>query len=146
MIVGWFGRPDSSQYWQDKGLHRDIESMLADITVHILTSGEFRYRASLRDRHEQALRSKVAAQTRELQKRGEEERQRQVYLAKLAQDRINDLLAVAGRWRQARDLREFVQAAKAGGCDICILPPPSSQQSWMRWALDLADQLDPSIP
>jgi hypothetical protein len=145
VIVGWFGRPNSDEYWQDEGSHRDIETMLTDITIKILVSGEFRYRASLRDRHDQALRRREAALSAEEKQRQQEEQQRRVYLAKLAQDRVNDLLALARRWQQARDLRSFVQAVKAGGCDIVILPPPSSNQNWVRWALELADELDPLV-
>jgi hypothetical protein len=146
MISGWYGRPNADQVWQDTTSRREVETMLADITVHILTTGEFRYRATLRDRHEQALRRRAASQTIEQQKLAEEERQRRAYLSKLAQDRVNDLLAMAARWSQARDLRAFVQAVKAIDSDILILPPPTSQKSWVRWALDLADELDPLLP
>jgi hypothetical protein len=145
MISGWYGRPNAGQIWEDETTHRDVEAMLSDITVQILTAGEFRYRATLRDRHEQALRRRAAARTMEEQKQAEEERHKRAYLSKLAQDRVNDLLAMAGRWSQARNLRAFVQAVNAGGSDILILPPLSSQQSWVRWALDLADELDPLV-
>ena len=144
-IVGWYGRPNHTQYWQDPASRPELETMLADIVVHILVAGEIRYRCLMRDRYEQAMKSHAAARERERLRREKEERERQAYLAKIAQDRVDDLLGMVARWQRARDLRAFVQAVTSGRPDILILPPPDSNQTWVGWALDLADQLDPLV-
>lgn len=61
----------------------------------------------------------------------------------LERKRVKDLLGDAAAFRRARDIRAYVEEARAANADPPEPVPAQDMDSWARWALAQADRIDP---
>lgn len=109
-IQSWWARPNTGQQWDDSGDIK-LESMLTDIVVQILASGEITLRAWSQDRYEDELKRRAEAAEKARLKREPDERKERERIAKLEQDGVDQLIRSAASWRQAGEIRAYVRAA-----------------------------------
>jgi len=87
------------------------------------------------------------AEKKELERRQreEEERQRQIEEArKREQARIDALIRDASRWRQSREIREYlIEVRRTCAESGRAIEPGSQLQRWLTWADEIAVQLNP---
>ncbi len=117
--------------WRDTPTKR-LEERLNRVIVGLLTAA-----AILRERrlkYEEEERRNRAAR---------EERTRQEEARRQEEGRLAHLIQSVKAWRQAADIRAYVEAVRivgaTGRCDI----DPTYLEHWASWALARADQMDP---
>lgn len=118
--------------WAD-GKKQRLEDLLGQVVVGLAAAGEH-----LREVHAEDRRREEAYA--EAQRRREEEAERR----RREEERAARLLAWVQRWREARDVRAFVGAARSalGAGDIEIEPGVSLRDE-LSWALEYAERIDP---
>lgn len=136
------GHGSTARSWIDEGSSK-IESKLTEIAVEIVTTAEIKYREA--KIHDQKWRVERKAQLEEAakQKRLEELRVARERREQLEQARIDRLLRDATFFREASDIRQYVE-------QVCMVKsdPDASRNDkldgWCTWALAQADRIDPS--
>lgn len=127
--------------WQDSK-DRKLETHLTEIVQSILFIAEVSHRAGAQRHYEWQIERQIHIREERRKLAEEEVRREKERQAKLAQDRIDALLKSAALYRQAADIRAFVDAA------IMVAKrdydePPSDLLTWAQWAREQADILDP---
>lgn len=128
--------------WQDdEGLN--LEALVTDIAVELITTAEINYRDACLRRHIWiSERRDTLAQHLEKERQVAEVAAQNQTLA-LAKARRDELLGMATDYRQARTIRLFVAALRLrssegdGSCGEAF-------EDWCRWAVAEADKLDPA--
>jgi hypothetical protein len=128
--------------WEDASGNR-IGSRLKDIVVGILVAAEFAYRAGEEHRYKRALKDRAEAEET-LRKEAEEAARklreaRRAYEAELRKRILTD----AAAWRQAIDIRTYVQAVVAQAESRGDPSDPHVVNAWQAYALAEADRIDP---
>lgn len=133
----WGAKPGKS--WSDAG-DMSLEDLLTEITVELIAAGETQYRRGVHAQHAWFLKRRAEVEEEERRRKAEETRQQRERLAKLQQERVDRLIAIATNWRRAADLRAFVVAVQEAS-------PNNSDglKQWMAWALATADSIDPLL-
>ncbi|MPW20145.1 hypothetical protein GCT13_25465 [Paraburkholderia sp. CNPSo 3157] len=132
-------------FWSDGDTGR-IENQLRDIAVALVLTGERQYRKARQfahewDKHdfeerlERARQAREAAEARECEERAQAER-----------DRVGRLLAQVNAYQQAQQIREYVGKVVAFPLAIQGRAFDGDREAWARWALAVAEQLDPLAP
>jgi hypothetical protein len=128
--------------WEDSDT-RKIENDIEEIAVRLILSAEIQYREGRVSSHEWWLkrRGQVIEEDRQAREKAErEELQRQ---KRLAQERVDRLLREAESLQKAETIRTYIERVQT----------IASQQDydrvavddWARWALDVANTLDPVL-
>lgn len=135
---------DVQVLWEDKA-GDTLETHVLDLVVSVIVAGEVQYRQNeighhrwLTERKAQLI--KEARQRKEEAERQERERQRQI-----EQARVNRLLGEAASFRQASDIRAYVDSARQANA---ISSDPVSEEklsAWAQWALAQANRIDPVL-
>lgn len=127
--------------WSDVKGER-IESCLTEILVEIVVTGERQYREHLVWQHERILERRKELKEEEEQRNIEAAKQERERREAEEQARIDSLLHAADTYQKANIIREFVNEMRERVETLSV----SSEEfdAWSRWALDLADQIDPA--
>lgn len=120
-----------------------IENFYRDIAIEIIVKGETRYRDSEIRHHEWLIEHKSDLLEKKRLRLIEEERQRVEKRKKYEQACIDQLLGQANSFRQANEIRSYVEVARkansTSGNPLC----EQEFESWAEWALEQADRIDP---
>lgn len=130
--------------WQDDKEDL-VETHLADILVSLIVAAEMQYRNG-EQRHYEWLVERKADLIEEARKRKEEEeRQERERQAKLAKARVDRLLGEAAAFRQASDIRAYVETVRKA--NVASDNPVSADdfETWASWARVQADRIDPVL-
>ncbi|MFL9897902.1 hypothetical protein PQR71_06970 [Paraburkholderia fungorum] len=131
--------------WRD-GDTGKLEDQMREIAVALVLTGERQYRKALQfsyewdrlyidERLEKACRAGEAAEA------GKREERAQAEL-----DRVGRLLAQVNAYRQAQQIREYVGTVQASPHATQGRSFDGEREAWTRWALAVADDLDPLTP
>lgn len=127
--------------WQDSK-DRELETQLTEIVQTTLLAAEVSYRAAEQHRYEWEIKRQVEIREERKKRAEEEARREQETQAKVAQKRIDTLFKDAALFRQAADIRAFVDAA-LDEARRHSTEPSSGILAWARWAREQANNLDP---
>lgn len=120
--------------WRD-GKRHPLEEQLGRFVV-----GLERAAICLEARHQRFLKAELERQA---------ERIRQAELAECRreeQEKVDELLEQLSSWRKSEALRSFVAATRAAAIDrYGRVEVGSELYSWIKWALSVADRLDPLV-
>lgn len=136
--------PEIKVRWQDEDNAR-MEDQLEEIAIGLVAAGEWMYRVSLR-RYYEYRRDRQRELKDQIRRRNEEaarkERQR---LEKIEADRRNQLIAEAVAWRQASDIRAYIEAQLVRRKASAEGEARTELETWAAWALAEADRIDPLL-
>lgn len=115
------------------------------IVVTLIVAGSLHYRRGELSRHAWLVERK-AARLEELRKRREEEERRERE-RRIAEEkaRIDRLLGEAAAFRQANDIRAYVQSVQTLNTSASNPVPDMTLAGWAAWALAQADRIDPVL-
>jgi hypothetical protein len=141
--LNWYRPPSELKArWQDEDDSR-LEEQIEEIAVSLIVAGEWLHRASIwghyeyrRDR-QQELKEQIGQRNEEAARK---ERQR---LEKVEADRRNQLIAETEAWRQASDIRAYIEAQLTRRKASAEGEARTALETWASWALAEADQIDP---
>jgi len=138
-ISWWRDRPDIRIFWEDTP-EATLEAQLTEIGVGLLVAGEWYYRANVEHRHQWRVNRKRELEEQIEEKRREANRQELQRLRRIEEERRKDLFAEVAAWKQAADIRSYVNAVtnNPGRPEH-----PETTDTWATWALAEADRLDP---
>lgn len=132
----WQPPPELEIQWEDTTEHT-IEDRITEIGIALLVAGEWAYRSWLIRRRKYIIERRDELQEEARQAKLELERKERDRLALVAKGKRDRLLADARAWRDAANIRAFVNAAKSTNNEI--------EDTWVEWALQEADRLDPLV-
>ncbi|ODM71380.1 hypothetical protein A6X20_30290 [Bradyrhizobium elkanii] len=141
-IVKGYERDQEQAAWQD-GDEGRLEQRMSDIAVEIVTAAEVSYREGCTRHFEWRVQRKAQLEQDLRQQRLELERRERERQEKLAQARIDRLLAEAASLRNAADIRAYVRAAEQAVECEGIAASADELAHWSSWALAQADRIDP---
>ena len=133
-------RPDG-QSWEDGDT--TLEQQARGIVLAIMLKGEQQHRDAAIRSHAWRVDLKASTLVCLKKERAEAERKERERQAALERKRVEHLLGDAVAFRRARDIRAYVQEARAANA---VAPEPMAAQdldSCARWALAQADRIDP---
>ena len=136
------GTPATGRSWEDTDAAR-IEDHLGEILVTLIVAGERYYRSRAQAQYEWRLQHRAELQEEVRQRHAEDARRERERLAKIERERLERLFNAASAWRQAADLRAFIDAVRAANRDTTA---PEALERLTRWTADAqaaADRLDP---
>jgi hypothetical protein len=120
--------------WSD-GKQQRVDQLLNEFVVGLVIAAEKLKEARLeREAREREWRAEEA-------RRLEEERRLEI-----EEGRVRALDRALTAWRDARDIREYVAAARKVLSDEGALPPDAPIFTWLEWAESYAGRLDPVRP
>lgn len=120
-----------------------IENFYRDIAIEIMVKGETRYRDSEIRHHEWLIEHKADLLEKKRLRLIEEERQRVEKRKKYEQACIDQLLGQANSFRQANEIRSYIEVARKANSTSGNPWPEQEFESWAEWALEQADRIDP---
>ena len=120
--------------WND-GKSKVVEDGLKEFLINLVTIADLKRQRRLEDAERERRRQEDLKTMQELERRRQEELRR-----------LQDLENQAVRWTKAAQLRAYIVEVerKANGSDL----PAEEQErlaSWLRWAREHADRIDPLI-
>lgn len=122
-----------------------IENHLDDIVTTTIVGAELHYRRRETAHHEWLV-SRKAQLIEEARKRIEEdERKERERRIRAEQARLDRLLGEAAAFRQANDIRGYVQSAREANTTSCKPASDTDLETWALWALAQADRIDPVL-
>ena len=137
---------DTRTRWQDDGKGR-LEDRIGEIVWAIGEAANslivHRARVAEEARHAEIRQMAAEERAREERQCAEEERRRQERAAQIAtheQGLREDLVRMAGAWRQADTVRAFLDAVEVA---VPAADRAEGFRVWLRWATEYAGQLDP---
>jgi hypothetical protein len=128
--------------WEDSEAG-GLETQLAVIATEILTTGERQLRALVQHVYDWRIERKRDLEERLRQAQLEQERKERERKAALQRARVDRLLSEAEGLRRARDIRSYVAEVRAEIERGAVLVDQGAVESWERWALAQADEIDP---
>jgi hypothetical protein len=129
--------------WQDDDNHK-LETHITEIVVDLVLTAEIQHRESAIRNYQWLVRRKAELEEEERKRKLEVERHERERLKRLEQGRIDRLLRDAAAYQQANEIRKYVQAIRlAHPCDEAS--STEATERWSRWALAIADRIDPAI-
>lgn len=141
-LESWHQSRADAKSWQDDE-NGKIEKFYRDIVIEIIVKGEKYYRDSQIQHHKWLVERKADLEEKERKRLIEEERRRIERKRKYEQDCIDQLLDQANSFRQANEIRAYVEMVKQA---YDMVENPMSRQEfgeWVQWALAQADRIDP---
>lgn len=142
-VARWkHGEREERLFWSDGDANR-LENQLREIAVALVLTAERQYRKALQfsydwARHDFEERLEMADKAREAAKAREREAREQA-----ERDRVSRLLAQVSACQQAQQIREYVGKATSTPNAIEGRAFDGDRDAWARWALAIADRLDP---
>lgn len=128
--------------WEDKGDDR-IETHIEEIVASVILAGEAQYRQSEVSHHRWLVERKAQLIEEARKQKEEEERKERERRIKEEKMRVDRLLGEAAAFRQAADIRSYVDLVRT--TNRATQDPIDEQQleTWASWALEQADRIDP---
>ncbi|MDX1245413.1 hypothetical protein GOL91_03595 [Sinorhizobium medicae] len=130
--------------WEDGG-DRKVEDFATEIVVAIIGAGELQYRKGEIFRHEWLVQRKaelIEEATKQLEEEERRERERQI---QAEQARIDHLLSDAKAFRQAADIRAYIESVRQASAGAQDSISADELEDWASWALAQADRIDPVL-
>jgi hypothetical protein len=129
--------------WEDS-IDETVENHVQEIAVNIVLVGEVGYRAGEVRHHEWLVERKAQLIDEECKRKAEEERLAKERQLAVEKARVDRLLGEAEEFRQARDIRGYVQAVRetiqaSSGVSM------RDVDTWANWALSQANRIDPVL-
>lgn len=127
-------------HWEDADA-RKIENDIEEIAVRLILAAEIQYREGRVSSHKWRLtrRAQIIEEDRLAREKAErEERERQ---ETLEQERVDKLLQEAESLHKAETIRAYVERVRTIAAEGAH--NPTVLDGWARWALDVANTLDP---
>jgi hypothetical protein len=124
--------------WRDEE-GRKLEQQLTDIIIGMAVAGEHLHRKWLEEQAAWERRRKEEAEREAQRRKAEEERRERERVAALEKARRDALRRDARAWREAADIRSYVEAIRKAA------DAPETTDAWARWALLEADRIDPIV-
>lgn len=128
--------PGISFSWRDEDGRR-LEQQLADIIIGMAVAGEHLQRKWLEEQAAWRRKREEEAAREEERRKAEEQRRERERVAALEKARRDALRRDAKAWREANDIRAYVEALRTAS------DSSDTMESWARWALNEADKIDP---
>lgn len=140
----WQSKNHNLCIWEDRG-DAKLETVLRDIAEELVLAGERHYREYKEYRHQWLLERRQTLEEEERQRIETEARLERERLEKLRRERIQRLLDEASAYRQACDIRDYVdRVLETTG--VTSTPEEQAQiMLWAKWARAQADDLDPIV-
>jgi hypothetical protein len=120
--------------WND-GKSKVVEDGLKEFLINLVTIADLKRERRLEDAERERRRQEDLKTMQELERRRQEELRR-----------LQDLENQAVRWTKAAQLRAYVAEVEKKACSSDL--PAEEQElvtSWLRWAREHADRIDPLI-
>jgi len=136
--------PEIKVRWEDEDIAR-LEDQLEEIAIGLVVAGEWVYRHSLRRHYEYRLCRQQRLKDEIRRNKEEAARKERQRLEKIEADRRNQLIAETVAWRQASDIREYVEAQLAHRKASAEREILTALETWAAWALAEADRIDPLL-
>lgn len=136
-------RPEDLRFiWEDNA-DGTIEKHVGEIVVALIVAGEVQYRQGELSRHKWLIERK--ARLIEEARRRKEEEERKERERRIAEEkmRVDRLLAEAAAFRQASDIRAYVDLVREASRTSPDLAGREELEAWASWALAHADRIDP---
>jgi hypothetical protein len=133
--------PEMRWSWLDGD--QKLETQLTEIVVCLIYAGEIQYRAHAQSTYEWQLERQQHRREERRKQKEEAERQERLRLERQERTRVQGLFQEANNWRRAREIREYVTAVEKAGARSSTSLDRRRLDDWSRWALGLADRLDP---
>ena len=127
--------------WSDSD-EKPLEAQLSEIAAEIIVTGELQYREHEQWKYEETIRQREEKKREEIKKRAEREEAERRRILALEAARLKRLTDSATDYRQAQDIRAFVQEV------IAVSPGAVADEAvarWRLWALAQADRIDPIV-
>jgi hypothetical protein len=129
-IHTWIGTGARTQ-WAE-GARGSLENRLNEIVAGLLAAAAtLRQQRLEREEDERRRRAAEVARLKQEEARREEAR------------RLTELVQLVNHWRQAADIRAYVEAVRSAVHKGVITVEAGKLDEWVKWALARADQLDP---
>lgn len=128
--------------WEDKGKDR-VESHAAAIVACVIVAAELKYRGSVLRSHEWLVSRKAQLIEEARKRKEEEERKERERKIRLEKARVDRLLGEAEAFRQAADIRAYVQSVRAANTVAAEPVSDDELDAWTAWAIAQADRIDP---
>jgi hypothetical protein len=136
---------DEVLFWSDDDAGK-LEGKIREIAIAIILTGERQHRKSRQHSYEWALSSYEKALEAARKQREDAERHERERIAQAEAERVNRLLAQVAARQQAQQIRRYVDEVAATPDAIAGRAFEGERDAWARWALTVADQLDPLAP
>jgi hypothetical protein len=124
--------------WHDSAANR-LENHRREMLQAIVLTGEYNYRAWITRQHEWRVKRRRDLEDAARHKIEEAERKRGAEFKRRQQAEVDKLLEDARRWRQAAEIRAYVDAQLATGRHETL----AETSDWADWARSVADRIDP---
>ena len=124
--------------WMDTEADR-LEARLDEVVVHLIVAGELNYRADCVARHENTLRRRREAEEQLAKAQAEARRKAREARIAAEQARRSELIETAAALRAADEIRTLIARVVSENSAT----GSSGAIEWSRWALAVADRLDP---
>jgi hypothetical protein len=128
--------------WEDKA-RTPIERQVKEIVVGIIVAGEVQCRQREVSHHNWLIERKAELIEKARKRKAEEERLERERRIKAEEERINRLLGEAAAFRQASDIRAYVENVRRANATIVEPVSQEDLDAWSSWALAQADRIDP---
>jgi hypothetical protein len=136
-------------YWLGGARHtwKDTDKSKLETRLNSFVAGLIEVAARIKQHEEEQQKRQEAARQEEA-RRQEQARQlaEKRKLFKAEQARVELLLEQADNWRSSKLVRELVEAVRVAHSENGTREVGPDTVSWMRWALEQADRLDPLRP
>ncbi len=133
---------DIQTVWEDKENDK-LEKQASAIVTELIAAGEVFSRIAQIERYERGVKRKAELEKKEQERILEEARKAEERRRRQEQARVDGLLSQAAAFRQATEIRAYVEAVQlANKTD----PNPKTDEEltiWVKWALMRADNIDP---
>jgi hypothetical protein len=126
--------------WEDR--KRRLEQQMTEIALEVVLTAEKGYRESAVRHYLWRVERKAELEEEQRQRKIEAERTERERLKRMEQEQVERLLGDAAAFRQAIDIRTYVEAIR---CAIDETTRCSEEfERWAKWALAVAERTDPS--
>ena len=122
-----------------------VERQATDIVVSIIVLAELNYRQKEVGHHKWLVQRKQQIIEGRRQRHEEAIRAAAEARVKAEKARVDRLLGEAAAFRQAQDIRGYVDAARNSNVGAVVPVPKDQFEEWARWANENADRIDPVL-
>jgi hypothetical protein len=145
-VARWqHGEREERLFWSDDEDGK-LENRLREISIAIVLVGERQYRKARQFSYEWDRRSFEEQIEQARKAREEAEQQEQEARLQAEKDAISSLLSKVSAHHQAQQIRAYVVATTTSPHAVQGRAFDGEREAWARWALAVADHLDPLAP
>jgi hypothetical protein len=142
MVISPHSQSEYQKSWEDDE-NTTVEEHVTDIVVALIVAGEMQYRRGEKRHHEWLVERKADLIKEERRRKEEEEQKERERRVKEEQTRIDRLLGEAVAFRQATDIRAYVELVRQASQTSSEPVDGQELELWAAWAIAQADRIDP---